>query len=80
MQPRRRDLYKSRVRVHVRMDPESYEQLQEFASSFHMSVSHFMDLLATIAMDEGGEWLRECLDKRVEEGLVRVRAKYWPES
>ena len=45
------------------MDPESYEQLQEFASSFHMSVSHFMDLLATIAMDEGGEWLRECLDK-----------------
>lgn len=39
LRPYRRDGYEHRVRVHVRMGPETYETLQVLAESLHMSVN-----------------------------------------
>ncbi len=38
-----------------------------------MSVSQFCDILAGVAVSEGGEWLVEVILRRVEGGLRRER-------
>lgn len=57
------------------MNPQRYEALKESAATCEMSVSHFCDLLAGIAIEKGGEWLQGCMRRRVEEGLRRARER-----
>jgi hypothetical protein len=75
VRPYRRDGYEHRVRVHVRMRPATYEGLQVVARSVEMSVSHFMDVLGLIALEEGGEWLAERMRSRVAAGIDEARKK-----
>ena len=70
--PRRRDGYRDRVRLHARIDPETYAGLEDLADSLRVSLSHFIDLLGAIAIEDGGDWLAERVRARVKEGIHRA--------
>ena len=57
------------------MNPDRYARLKVLAESCEMSVSHFCDLLAGLVVEEGGEWLRRCMEQRLREGLRRARSR-----
>jgi len=57
------------------MSPERYARLKVLAESCEMSVSHFCALLAGLAVEKGGEWLRKCMERRLREGSRRARSR-----
>ena len=72
IRPYRREGYRDRVRLHARVSPATYAGLQELAASLHVSLSYFVDLLGTIAIEDGGDWLAEKVRDRVAEGVVEA--------
>lgn len=71
IRPYRKDGYVTRRRVHVRMDEKIVQALDELACTLCLSRSHLCDLILGIAVEEGGEWLRDCISRRVKQALRR---------
>lgn len=73
VRPHRKDGYRFRRRVHVRVDEATVGTLDEMAEALSLSRAHLCDLILGIAVDEGGSWLVECIGRRVKAALQRRR-------
>jgi hypothetical protein len=73
VRPHRKDGYRYRRRVHVRVDEVTVGTLDELASALSLSRAHLCDLILGIAVDEGGTWLNACIARRVKAALDRRR-------
>lgn len=76
VKPHRKDGYVHRSRVHIRVDDSIIGTLDDLASSLSLSRAHLCDLILGIAVDEGGDWLTGCIDRRVREALRRRRERW----
>lgn len=76
VRPHRKDGYRFRRRVHVRVADETVVVLDELALALRLSRAHLCDLILGIAVDEGGAWLNECIGRRVKHALRKRREKY----
>jgi hypothetical protein len=74
--PHRKDGYRPRRRVHVRIDDGVVGKLDLLASSLSLSRAHLCDLVLGIAVDEGGPWLHDCISRRVRRALELRRANW----
>ncbi len=55
------------------MDESLVDAMDELARALSLSRSHLCDLILGIAVEEGGEWLRSAINKRVKQALNRKR-------
>ena len=76
IRPHRKDGYVPRRRVHIRMDESIVGAIDELASTLCLSRSHVCDLILGIAVEEGGDWLCRCINRRVKRAL-RDRRSQW---
>lgn len=72
----RKDGYVPRTRVQLRIDDETIELLDDIAEALLISRAHFCDLILAIAVDEGGDWLVECIRHRLSKALATKKRKY----
>ena len=76
VKPHRLDGYVPRTRVHVRIDDRTVARLDDVAKALGVSRAHLCDLVLTIAVEEGGPWLRKCVNRRVAIAL-QLRSAKW---
>lgn len=76
VKPHRKDGYRHRSRVHIRVDDSIIGTLDDLASELSLSRAHLCDLILGIAVDEGGEWLTACINRRVRAALKRRRESW----
>lgn len=76
VRPHRKDGYRHRSRVHLRVDAATVGRLDVLADSLSLSRSHLCDLVLAIAVEEGGSWLRKCINRRVAIALQLRVAKH----
>ena len=65
--------YRTRRRVHLRVDDSIIDALDDLAGSLSLSRAYLCDLILGIAVDEGGDWLKKAISKRVSDSLARYR-------
>jgi len=58
------------------MDETIVEALDDLAGSLSLSRAYVCDLILGIAIDEGGNWLKRAINRRVEEALKRRRERW----
>jgi len=75
IQPHRTDGYRPRSRVQLRIDDEVIASLDKLAESLKISRSHIVDVIMAIAVEEGGDWLVECIRHRLADALAKHRIK-----
>ena len=75
--PYRMDGYRPRKRVNIRLEQSTCEALDELARSLALSRAYACDLILGIAVEEGGTWLRNCINRRVKQALDEKRAREW---
>lgn len=76
VRPYRKDGYRQRRRVHVRMDETIVEALDDLAGSLSLSRAYVCDLILCIAVTEGGEWLTKAIHRRVANSMAK-RLSQW---
>jgi hypothetical protein len=76
IRPYRRDGYRSRRRIHIRVDDAAIGRFDALAYALGLSRAYLCDLILGIAVDEGGEWLRRAITGRVERALELRKLKY----
>lgn len=78
IRPHRKDGYRPRGRVHLRIDERTLEKLDAMAQSLGLSRAHMCDVILGIAVEGDASWLRSNIDRRVREALhaKRVRDGY----
>jgi hypothetical protein len=74
--PHRKDGYRPRSRVHVRIDDVVVNKIDVLATSLCLSRAHLCDLVLGIAVEEGGPWLHDCISRRVRRSL-ELRRSMW---
>ena len=75
MKPHRKDGYRHRTKLNVRVDDEVIQRVDELAAALSLSRAYCLDLLLGIAMEEGGEWLPDAIRRRASEVLNRKRKR-----
>lgn len=76
VRPHRRDGYKPRVRIHIRVDEETTQRIDALAEALCLSRAYLCDLILGIAVDEGGAWLQRKIARRVQRALEHRLLKF----
>jgi hypothetical protein len=74
VKPHRKDGYRHRGRVHLRIDEQTLVGLDDLAEALGLSRSHVCDVILAIAVDDGGTWLQDSIGRRVRSALAKRRA------
>ena len=69
LRPHRKDGYRPRTRIQIRVDDQALAKLDGLAESLCLSRAHLADLILNIAADDGSEWLRAKLLERITAAL-----------
>lgn len=76
IRPHRKDGYRPRSRVHVRVDDETLAGIDRLADALRLSRAHVCDVILAIAVEDEPGWLRQRISQRVREALQAHRARW----
>lgn len=76
IKPHRKDGYRPRTRIQIRVDDRSLARLDALAEALSLSRAHLADLILNIAAEDGSEWLRNRISDRVSKALELRRLRW----
>lgn len=72
----RKDGYRPRQRLHIRMDQSIVESIDDLAAQLQISRAHLCDLILCVAVDEGRKSFADLVRQRVLRDYAKRRAQW----